>query len=343
MTGDDPGIPRRRATLREVAAAAGVATSTVSRSLRDDPQISERTRNAIKSIAAEFQYIPNASARTLAGSSSRMLGLVVPDVTDPVHGQIVHGFESAARRHGYTVIVASSGYDAGQELVALHAFTANQVEGMASFGGTLSPTAARTQPIGNIVFMNPENLGELGPRAERGLITFDDEGGIEEAVRTAASMGNRRLGFLVGPSRASGVRRQAAVLRVAAELGLPPVRMIEGADAHPDAAGRRIRRERLDAVLCYDDQRALVLLDALRTAGIRVPEDVGVIGFDDIPQAAISNPRLTTVSVPHADIGMHAAEALIEGRTGLLPPSTRVPTRLVVRESLGRGSQTETR
>jgi LacI family transcriptional regulator len=272
-----------------------------------------------------------------------MLGLVVPDVTDPVHGQIVHGFEAAARRHGYTVIVASSGYEAGQELVALHAFTANQVEGMASFGGTLSPTVVRTQPIGNIVFMNPENLGEPGPAPERGLITFDDEGGIEEAVRTAVLMGNRRLGFLVGPARASGARRQAVVLRVAAELGLPPVRLIEGADARPDAAGRRIRRERLDAVLCYDDQRALVLLDALRKAGIVVPEDVGVIGFDDIPQAAISNPRLTTVSVPHADIGMLAAEALIEGRSGPLPPSKQVPVRLVVRESLGRRAHTDAR
>jgi LacI family transcriptional regulator len=343
MTTDDPGPLARRATLREVAAAAGVATSTVSRSLRDDPQISERTRDAIKRIAAEFQYIPNASARTLAGGSSRMLGLVVPDVTDPVHGQIVHGFEAAARRHGYTVIIASSGYDVGQELVALHAFTANQVEGMASFGGTLSPTAVRSQPIGNIVFMNPENLGEPGPTLERGLITFDDEGGMEEAVRTAVSMGNRRLGFLVGPARASGARRQAAVLRVAADLGLPPVRLIEGADAHPDAAGRRIRRERLDVVLCYDDQRALVLLDALRKADIRVPDDVGVIGFDDIPQAAISNPRLTTVSVPHADIGMRAVEDLIEGRSGSLPLSTRFSARLVVRESLGRGSGAEVR
>ncbi len=343
MTADDPGAPSRRATLREVAAAAGVATSTVSRSLRDDPQISQRTRDAVKRIAAEFQYIPNASARTLAGSASRMLGLVVPDVTDPVHGQIVHGFEAAARRQGYTVIIASSGYDAGQELLALHAFTANQVEGMASFGGTLSPGAVRSEPVGNVVFMNPENLGDAGPPAARGLITFDDEGGIEEAVRTAVSMGNRRLGFLVGPPRASGVRRQSAVLRVAAELGLPPVRLIEGADARPDAAGRRIRRERLDVVLCYDDQRALVLLDALRNADIRVPEDVGVIGFDDIPQAAISNPRLTTVSVPHADIGMLAAEALIEGRSGQLPASTRFPARLVVRESLGRGSPAEAR
>ncbi len=343
MTTDEPGASSRRATLREVAAAAGVATSTVSRSLRDDPQISERTREVIKRIAADFQYIPNASARTLAGSSSRMLGLVVPDVTDPVHGQIVHGFEAAARSHDYTVIVASSAYDAALELVALRAFTANQVEGMATFGGTLSPAAVRAQPIGNIVFVNPENVDDAGPAEERALITLDDEGGLEEAVRAAVSMGNRRLGFLVGPARASSARRQGAVLRAAAELGLPPVRLIEGADARPDAAGRRIRRERLDVVLCYDDQRALVLLDALRKAGIRVPDDVGVIGFDDIPQAAISNPRLTTVSVPHADMGRLAAEALIEGRGVLLPTSTRVAARLVVRESLGRGSQTETR
>ena len=191
--------------------------------------------------------------------------------------------------------------------------------------------------------MNPENLDELGPsggaRAHHIRRRRRDRGG-----RADCGVDGQPSAWVPRRARrASGVRRQATVLRVAAELGLPPVRMIEGADAHPDAAGRRIRRERLDAVLCYDDQRALVLLDALRTAAIRVPDDVGVIGFDDIPQAAISNPRLTTVAVPHADVGMHAAETLIEGRTGLLPPSTRFPTRLVVRESLGRGSQAEAR
>jgi DNA-binding LacI/PurR family transcriptional regulator len=336
MTGDDARGPRRRPTLREVAAAAGVATSTVSRSLRDDPQIGEATRETIKRIAAELRYIPNATARTLAVSSSRMLGLVVPDVTDPVHGQIVQGFESVARRERYTVIISSSGYDADQELGALHAFAANQVAGIASFGGVLDAAAVNAQRIGNVVVMNPEDPGALGSAPGRGLITFDDVGGIREAVRTAVELGNRRLGFVAGPERASCIRRRQAVVGAAAELGLPPVRLIDGEDAPPAETVRRIAGEPLDTVVCYDDQRALSLLDALRSAGVRVPEDLGVIGFDDIPQSAISNPRLTTVSVPHHEIGMRAAEALLAGIDGPLPPSAMVPTRLVVRESLGR-------
>lgn len=328
------GTPRRRPTLREVAVAAGVSTATVSRALRDDPQISDRTRDAIKQVARELQYIPNAAARSLASSSSRMLGLVVPDLTDPVHGQIVHGFEAVARQHDYPVVISSSGYDPETELRALQAFAANQVIGMATFGGMLNQVAVGSQVIGNVVFVNPEDLGALALVPERGLITFDDAGGIEEAVRTAAGMGCRRFGFVSGPVRASCIRRRQAVLQAAAELGLPPVRVLEAEEMSLADVAARLHEERLDAVVCYDDQRALRLLDALRAEGIRVPDDLGVIGFDDIPQAAISNPRLTTVSVPHAEIGMRAAEALIEGASGALPLSTTVRTTLVMRESL---------
>jgi DNA-binding LacI/PurR family transcriptional regulator len=124
------------------------------------------------------------------------------------------------------------------------------------------------------------------------------------------------------------------VLQAAAELGLPPVQVLEAEETSVAEVAARLHEERLDAVVCYDDQRALRLLDALRAEGIRVPDDLGVIGFDDIPQAAISNPRLTTVSVPHAELGMRAAEALIQGASGLLPASTTVLAKLVVRESL---------
>lgn len=334
---NDPGAaaPRRRPTLREVAAAAGVSTATVSRALRDDPQISLRTREAVKRVAAELQYVPNAAARSLASSSSRMLGLIVPDVTDPVHGQVVQGFESIAMQHGYTVVIANSVYDPQLELAAMRVFAANLVEGTATFGGMLHPEAVGSEGLANVVYMNPEEPGALAAAPERGLITIDDVGGIEDAVRTAVGMGHRRLGFIAGPARASCTRRREAVLRAAADLGLPPVLVIEAEEVALADVAAWLRAERLDAVLCYDDQRALRLLDALRAEGLRVPEDLGVIGFDDIPQAAISNPRLTTVSIPHPEIGTRAAEALIAGTRGQLPPSIQVPARLMVRESLG--------
>jgi DNA-binding LacI/PurR family transcriptional regulator len=335
MAGAATGARRQRPTLREVAAAAGVSTATVSRALRDDPQISLPTREAVKRIAAELQYVPNAAARSLASSSSRMLGLIVPDVTDPVHGQVVQGFESTAMQHGYTVVIANSAYDPQLELAALRVFAANLVEGTATFGGMLHPAAVGSEALGNVVYLNPEDPGALAVAPERGLITIDDVGGIEDAVRTAAGMGNRRLGFVAGPVRASCVRRRDAVLRAAAELGLSPVLVIEAEDVPLADVAARLREARLDVVLCYDDQRALRLLDALRAEGLRVPEDLGVIGFDDIPQAAISNPRLTTISVPHPEMGRRAAEALIAGKRGELPPSAQVPARLVVRESLG--------
>jgi DNA-binding LacI/PurR family transcriptional regulator len=334
---DSPRLKgRKRLTLREVSEIAGVSDATVSRALRDDPQISEATRRAVKRVADQLGYIPNATARSLAKRTSQTLGVLVPDVTDPAHGQFVLGFELEAAAQGYVILVSNSRYDEAVELKAHQTFLSNQADGIAVFSSVLDPIAALTrQTMGNVVLVEPQNVGALGLELKTGVIRLDDAAGIAEAVRIAVEMGHSRAGYLSGPAVAANVRRRQAAVRSLEEAAVDPLILL-GSDALSiDAIAARIRQEGCDVVLCFDDQRAFRLLDVLRDQRIRVPEDVGVIGYDDVPFARISNPRLTTIAVPYQEIGAIACRMLLEqAASGVAAPSITVPVEFILRESL---------
>jgi DNA-binding LacI/PurR family transcriptional regulator len=324
----------RRATLRDIARVASVSEPTASRSLRDDPQISTRTRAVVKRVADQLGYLPNATARSLATRSSRTLGLLVPDLTDPVHGQIVSGFEREATKRGYVLLVSNFLYDAAAESRSLRALLSNQAEGVCVFGGVMTPQDVVAMGRGaNLVFVGPEDLSAAGKRARESVIAADDESGIREAVRTAIASGYRRFAYLSGPSVASTVRRRnAAQHEVDGDQRLDRLRVYEFDEEPTQTICARLVRDQRDIVLCYDDQRALRLLSALREAGVDVPRELGVIGFDDIPFAAISNPPLTTISVPHQEMGRLACDMLLaQLRTEAPQPAVKVEVRLVLR------------
>ncbi len=323
-------------TLRDVAQAARVSEPTASRSLRDDPQISTRTRAVVKRVADRLGYVPNATARNLATRHSQTFGLLVPDLTDPVHGQIVSGFEREASKHGYVLLVSNFLYDPSAESRALRALLSNQAEGVCVFGGVIAPRElAAISPGTNFALIGPENLTALAAPARESAIVADDESGVTAAVRTASEAGYRRFAYLSGPAVASNVRRRNAAQRsVERDPRLRRLRVYEFDESPISTICERLMRDECDIVLCYDDQRALRLLSALREARVDVPSQLGVIGFDDIPFAALSNPPLTTISVPHQEMGRLACEMLLRQlRTEAPQPAIHVEVRLVLRES----------
>ena len=325
--------PHRRVTLRDVARVAGVSEPTASRSLRGDPQISARTRTVVERVADQLGYLPNATARNLATRSSQTLGLMVPDVTDPVHGQIVAGFEQEASRHGYVLLVSNFRYDAAIESRGLRTLLSNQAQGVAVFGGVLDPPLVRSITRGAyVVFVGPENLSGLDGFETASTITADDAAGITDAVEMAVGLGYRRFGYLNGPTVASSVRRRNAARLALERHGLERLRVYEYEDLPIETVCSRMVQDERDLILCFDDQRALRLLSALRESGVRVPAQVGVIGFDDIPFAAISNPPLSTVSVPYEEMGRLACRMLLEQTTSGVPqPTVAVDVRVVLR------------
>ncbi len=330
-------MPVGRVTLADVAEVAGVSGATVSRSLRNDRQISQATRERIQRVADQLGYVPNLTARSLASARTQILGLMIPDVTDPVHGQIVVGFERAAADHGYTVLLANIGASGPQESQALRIFVSNQTDGVAVFGGVLAQKDVLGASGGRpVVFISTENLAGYHGDLPVGCIRSDDEAGVTDAVRHAVKVGHRRFAYVNGWNVASNLKRRNAATRAVAETdGVLPLRQwsLDETEGITKVA-RKMVGAGIDIALCYDDKMALRLLDALRDLDVNVPRDMGVIGFDDIPFAAISSPRLTTVAVPYATMGAMAVGMVIERlKTGELPASMTVPANLVVRET----------
>jgi len=332
----------RRATLRDVARETGVSVSTASRALQDDPQISEATRQRVQVAASALAYVPDLVARSLTVRASRVLGLLVPDVTDPLHGSIVSGFEQAANIAGYTTIVANSLGDTGRERRAIREFSAHRVDGLALMGCYLDLGAVRTLARPSpVVSMNTERMLR-GLRADLplGCLRPDEPAGIRALVEHLVEQGCRRIAYVgMDGGAANAIRTQAVVDEVARCLGDAPVAIRPWLPEDRPGVAAELVAAGVDGVLGYDDRVALGLLDGLRSIGVSVPRDMAVAGFDNIAFAELSNPRLTTVRQPAAEMAGMAVEELTWAIAhGDLRPSSALPVELIVRESTLRRS-----
>ena len=320
---------------------AGVSRSTASRALVDDPRISEPTRNAVKAAGIELRYVPNAAARGLRARRTRILGLLLPDLSDPFHGQIAASFEQEALAGGYRVIVGTGMQDATLERDVLRVFTEQAVDGIAVVSGVMTLNEARShaRPDRMIFVLPDQRLMEphTGP-AEPALILTDDARGVEAIVDHLVETGRRDIAYVGSGGLVSSTVRREAVERALKKHGITHLldRYPSPDDGWqtPGPIAALIAADLPEALICYDDMLALALMDALRALGISVPDDVAVVGFDGIPFAEMSNPRLTTVVTPLTELGRLAASSLIEAiRSGRLPEAVVLPVELVVRES----------
>jgi LacI family transcriptional regulator len=332
---------RRRVLLKDVALRVNVSGSTASRALADDPRIGEATRLAVKAAAAELNYVPNAAARSLRARRTRTLGLLLPDLRDPVHGQVASAFEQEARLQGYGVLVVAGERDLGRERLGLRVFAEHGTDGVAVVSGVLSPRELRDRvDPDRLVLVWPDHRSlprRDGPRIP-GVIQTDDASGVRAAVEHLIEGGCRRIAYVEGGVRASNAIRAETVASTLREHGIrdPMVTFVAPVDAWrtPGELAAQIAANLPEALVCYDDQLALGLMDALREHGVRIPEDMQIVGFDGIPFAAIANPRLTTVAVPSAELGRAAASSLIRAiHDGVLPEGVLLAVNVVVRES----------
>jgi LacI family transcriptional regulator len=331
----------RRVVLEDIARQAGVSRSTASRALVDDPRISLATRTRVKKVAGDLHYVPNAAARSLRVRRTHTFGLLLADLSDPVHGLVASAFEQAAGEGGYRVIIVAGLNDPVRERSALKIFTEYGADGVAMVSSVITPSEAqaRVQPD-RLVVVQPDHRSLFSRRGPLppGVIRTDDANGVQAAVEHLVRNGYRDIAYVESGVRGSNSVRREAVQRALRAQGIHrPLRRFPAPDDAwrcPDELARRIAADLPEALVCYDDKLALALMNALRSVGIRAPQELGIVGFDGIPFAAISNPRLTTVATPTGELGRLAASFLIAAiQTGSPPRAALLPVELVVRES----------
>jgi len=326
-------------SIKDIAKAAGVSHATVSRALRDDPRISEQTKLRIRRIAAEMGYPPSAIARGLATGRTDTIGMVVTTVSDPFVAPIVQGAEKKAMEAGYSLILSQSGADPDRELAAVRLLRERRVDGVivtASRVGELYTPLLSDLRVPIVLVNNQREGGYLHS------IYVDDFAGARMVVEHLVELGHRKIAYVGCPERPLSNRNRLNGYRSALEshgirVESSFVVQIPGMDdlARGKEAAKRLLslRERPSAIFCYNDLTAIGTLQALRTSGIQVPEDVSLVGFDDIPMASMVCPALTTVAQPKEEMGVKAMEMLLALIEGEERENIVVRPKLMVRDS----------
>lgn len=332
----------RRATLKEVAEQAGVHPATASRALNAATRglVNAETAERVDRAARQLGYTPNPIARSLKTSRSASIGLLLPDLTNPLFPPIVRGVEDVLRSVGYGAWIVNTDNDAAREAAAIDAFMARSVDGFVVATARLEhPLLEELATTGTpLVLVNRRVAG-----ADIPSVTSDDAAGVTVAMRHLVELGHREVVHLAGPQDLStGVVRRQAFRQSLEDLGLPagPERVV-GCRAWSEAAGAAAMEEVVasgvpyTAVLAGNDLIALGCYDVLARHAMACPRDVSVVGFNDMPFVDRISPPMTTVRIPHYDIGAEAARLLLEvlADPARHPRSVLLPLTLQVRGS----------
>jgi DNA-binding LacI/PurR family transcriptional regulator len=328
-------------SIRDVAQRAGVSIATVSRAVNGistvAPELAERVWSAIKEVG----YVPNTQARALVSGRSKLLGLVVSEITNPFFPELVQEFENVAVEHGYEVFIGSTNYDPVRTEALIRRMLQRAVDGVAimTFGIEEALVEKFVQRAFPLVFV------DHGPNLPNIRVLKVNYGeGIRQGVQHLAALGHRKIAFISGPLRMrTAAARRDAFISSMAELGLnvPSEHLVEG--THTMEGGIRATEQLLSldglptGVVCSNDMTAIGVLHGLHAAQKSVPNDVSVVGFDNIHLAGFMLPPLTTVQMACRDLAGAAVHALRAGIEPDNPDATQtewtIPTRLVVRQS----------
>lgn len=338
--GDEP--ESRAVTIYDVACAAGVAPSTVSRAFSRPGRVNARTAERIRQVADELGYRTNPLARALSTARSHMIALAVSDVANPVYSEVVRGAQATAAEAGYTIVLVDAQESDRREREALER-ALPAVDGIVLAGSRMSDSAIRMIAKQKPVIVLNRAVVDVP------CVVPDTPRGLRYAAEHLAALGHGCVTYVAGPeaSWADGMRWRS-LREAAAELQLRVRRIGPFSPDVPGgvrAAGELLRTQPTSAVVAYNDQLAIGLIRGLATAGVRVPADVSVVGFDDIVAADLITPGLTTVAAPLHIGGATATRHLltmIEGARGRAGSPVVLPVRFVVRGSTGQRSRKRT-
>jgi LacI family transcriptional regulator len=325
-------------SIKDVAARAGVSIATVSHVLNGTRHTRPQTRDRVLAAINDLGYSQNLAARNLARGTSTLLGVIVSDVRNPFFPEITTAFQDSALAHGMDALVLNTNYDAERTLNSVRRLIGLQVPGVAIFTSQIDGSVMDTlaQQRISAVYLD---LGRVAVAVSNILIDY--EKGIAEALEYLRQLGHRRISYISGPPKLFSVqRRRDAFIRTAAKLGLKVVSLVDSdftVRGGYQACSEVLEADRPTAIMAGNDLTAIGILHRAYDLRLRVPEDLSVIGFDDITFAEYTQPGLTTVAVPRQEIGRVAFDALwaMINDADLTGREVRVSTRLVVRQSAG--------
>jgi DNA-binding LacI/PurR family transcriptional regulator len=334
---------RSRLTIRDVARQAGVSHQTVSRVINGDPLVTPETRAKVETAITALGYQPNAIARSLAAGRTHMLACLAPNLTDYTFARIIEGAEAECRQHGYFLISSSAPDEAAFAALINELVPSRRSEGLMVINPYIDQ---RTQHL-------PDNIptvfigGHPRPGHDVAAITLDDCGAARSAVEHLIGLGHQRIAMITGPvvedctqDRIAGYHASLKKARLKAD----PALIVEGdwsaSSAHKAALALMTSKQPPTAIFAQNDRMALGALRAARDLGLRVPEQLSVIGLDDMPLASYFDPPLTTMRQDMFAIGRTAAQLLVQAveEPQAKQPQLRQPAELVIRQSTGKKS-----
>jgi len=327
-------------TIKDVAREASVSVATVSRVFNGAGVVRPETARRIRDVATALRYTPHGGARSLITSKTHTLGVLLPDLYGEFFSEVIRGIDFAARRSGYHLIVSRS-YKGRSEIEEAMRAMRGRVDGVLLMSPDIDADSLLNVPSNLPVVL----LCSASRGSEVDSVTIQNFRGAREMVGHLLSLGHRRVAIIKGASgnydAAERLRGYRTALR---EAGITPDRSLEREGGFTEAGGYAATLELLavnprpTAIFAANDSMAIGALSALRESGARVPEDMSVGGFDDIPLARYMDPPLSSVSVPISDLGARAVEMLLHGirhKNKHTRQRERVSTELVVRSSCG--------
>jgi DNA-binding LacI/PurR family transcriptional regulator len=304
--------------IKAVAKHAKVSTATVSRAMNGSAKVSPETAERVRKAIKALNFYPDTNARALGSGRSNLYGLIISDITNPFFPELVKSFEDFAVEHGQEVLIANTNYDPERMKICVRRMLQRKVDGVAIMTSEMddrliSDLSRREIPL---VFLD---TGTPAPGVS--CVRIDYSAGIDKAMHHLIQLGHHRIAFISGPMKlASALMRYKAFMNSATREHLEDnPRLIEHGNHQVDGGHEAMQRilasgSRPTAVLASNDLTAIGAMGAIAEAGLRVPEDISVVGYDDIQLSAFTMPPLTTVRLPRAEIASAAFHALLNAK-----------------------------
>ncbi len=330
-----------RPTLEDVARLAGVSTATVSRCLNTPDRVVEQTRTRVMQVVRELGYAPNFGARAMAAKRTNTFGAIIPTMENAIFARGIQAFQEELGRHGITLLVASSSYRPDLEDEQVRALVARGADALLLIGHERSRDTYDFLERRHVPFLISWVYDAEKPYTSIG---FDNRGAMRALAERVFSFGHQRIGLISAPRAANDRARERykGIAEAMDALRLDPAELIVIETPYSIENGRRAFEQMMHAdprptvVMCGNDVLAAGAMAAARSLGLKVPEDVSITGFDDIEIAQLVSPTMTTVHVPHREMGREAARLLIAMRDDQgARDSVRLETEIRIRDSLG--------